>query len=396
MKIAICGKAGSGKSTMANYLIENFGFVKYSFAAAVKEIGRDLFGMTTKDRSLLQHIGAKMREIDQAVWIRYICNKIMADGFPDVVVDDLRYKNEELFLRGMDFVIIKLVGDPIGRQKAMTPAQRNHPSELEIDTIVPDYVIDTENPLEENYKELVRIIMIKTLEALAMSKEYYEKAREKSNINYVRGRNFEYRVMALLRSRGYHTMRKFGSHDDIWKVDGKALHVPLDVTAYKNGVYLMITCKYSILGPTTIYDDPKRENLVRYAEKFGALPVFAGIDESRHIYFVDLRSNIPYPYLPLAMSKVKEYGKPKESKVGESQMQKLLNIAWDLADILKAEYDAAEKPTVRVRWAGELVKLVNILNRLLKSAGDTATEDDITTLLTKLEEELEENNGRSA
>ena len=71
MKIAICGKMCSGKSTLANTLkIMDNRYTIYSIGQAVKDIGADLFGMKEKDRNLLIQIGAKMREIDPDVWTK--------------------------------------------------------------------------------------------------------------------------------------------------------------------------------------------------------------------------------------------------------------------------------------------------------------------------------------
>ena len=54
MKIAICGKMCSGKSTLANYIMRTFpGYQKYSFAEKVKELCVELFDMKKKDRPLL-------------------------------------------------------------------------------------------------------------------------------------------------------------------------------------------------------------------------------------------------------------------------------------------------------------------------------------------------------
>ena len=57
MKIAICGKMASGKTTVAQSLD---GFKVLSLAGEVKRVGRELFGMKDKDRPLLQQIGMKM------------------------------------------------------------------------------------------------------------------------------------------------------------------------------------------------------------------------------------------------------------------------------------------------------------------------------------------------
>jgi len=387
LRIAICGRAGSGKSTLADYLVKTYGFEKYSFAGAVKEIARELFGMTEKDRALLQNIGTKMRDIDNGVWIRYVMNRIIADGCEDVVIDDLRYLNEALFLKSNGFIIVKLVG----RSWQMSAVEMAHASETGIDMIEPDYVIDSSQSLGANYKEMEKLVMRHKLEDLRMSADYYKQAEEKGrgNVNYRRGRDFEYRVMRHLRARGWHCMRKFGSKDDVWKVDGESVHVPVDITAYKDGIYLIISCKYSIKGPTTYLDDPKREDLIRYCRLYGpnCIPIMACVNEARHVYLIDLRD-----YSTMTLLRMSKRG-PKGIKPDESQMSRLLTEAWTTLDLLKEEYTAAKESgddIRRVAWTAEIVKLVNIINRLLKSAGETASEDDITTLIEQLGEDDED------
>ena len=43
MIIAICGKKGSGKDTLANIIIENYNFTRYAFGDDIKEIAKILF-----------------------------------------------------------------------------------------------------------------------------------------------------------------------------------------------------------------------------------------------------------------------------------------------------------------------------------------------------------------
>lgn len=379
MRIAFSGKAGSGKTTMANYLVEHFGFVRYSFADAVKEIATEIFGMEDKDRGLLQAIGTKMREIDVDVWVQYTMNKIEAEDHPNVVIDDCRFLNEAERLKDYGFTIIGLTG----RGWDLPSEQAAHPSETEAGLIECDSIINTGDSASA-FEELVDITVMVSLDE-ARSLGYYGKVKEKSNKNYERGRNFEYRVMATLRRYGWHCMRKFGSHDDIWKVGKEDVHVPLDVTAYKNGVYLMVSCKYSILGPTGAVDDPKRKNLVAYCERYNAVPVFAGIDEDRHVYLMDLREWTPLDY----MTKRGQAEAPDDKS-----MEELLKRAWACMDIIIGEYKAAvDDPKMRVRWAGELVKMINVMTRLLWRAGATSTEDDLTTIMQRAEEEMKKKNG---
>ena len=389
MRIALTGRAGSGKTTIAEYLEKNLGFQRYSFAGALKDIARELFFMEDKNRALLQGIGDKMRDLDPHVWVRYVITQVEYEGHDDVVIDDLRYINEALWLRAHNFVIIRLVG----RAWDLPEGEAGHQSETELETIQSDYVIDTSKPLEENFAKVQDIIVKEKLRELRMSQAYYTQARAKGNKNYQRGARFEYRCMKILRDAGWHCMRKFGSHDDIWKTGGKDVHVPVDITASKNGVYMIITCKYSINHATTYLDDPKRDNLVRYCKLFGAIPVFAGVNERRRAYFLDLRSLEPLDPEVVSGEHYLNTHRMVAGQVTETQMDKLMGFTWWLLEnVLKKQYDnAIERGDTGegARWAGEMVKLVNIINRQLQSAGDTATEEDLTKMLQRLAEEGE-------
>ena len=93
MKIAICGKMCSGKSTLANHIMRTFeGYHKYSFAQKVKELCVELFDMKGKDRSLLINFANKMRELDPDVWIRQVLQETRGEG--NCIIDDVRYQNE--------------------------------------------------------------------------------------------------------------------------------------------------------------------------------------------------------------------------------------------------------------------------------------------------------------
>ena len=95
MKIAICGKMCSGKTTIANLIKEyDNRYEIFSFGKKVKVIANELFGMdlNNKNRSLMVQIGTKMREIDLNVWANYIINETKDKEF--CIIDDLRFQNE--------------------------------------------------------------------------------------------------------------------------------------------------------------------------------------------------------------------------------------------------------------------------------------------------------------
>ena len=107
MKIAICGKMCSGKTTLAQTIMRMADRYKvFSIGGKVKEIAKDLFGSTEKDRPLLIAIGAQMREIDPEVWIKYVIKQTKHETH--CIVDDLRYQNEYELLREQGFVFIQL------------------------------------------------------------------------------------------------------------------------------------------------------------------------------------------------------------------------------------------------------------------------------------------------
>ena len=93
MKIAICGKMCSGKTTLANHIMRTFsGYQIYSFSQKVKELCTDLFNMKYKDRKLLINFANKMREIDSDVWINQILKQTKDKD--NCIIDDVRYHNE--------------------------------------------------------------------------------------------------------------------------------------------------------------------------------------------------------------------------------------------------------------------------------------------------------------
>jgi cytidylate kinase len=105
MKIMINGRAGAGKDTIADYLVEKYGYTKISFATPIYDIARNLFGMKEKDRKLLQEIGQSMRKIKSDIFVEYAYEK--AREYDNVVIADVRQENEYLYGRANGFMPIK-------------------------------------------------------------------------------------------------------------------------------------------------------------------------------------------------------------------------------------------------------------------------------------------------
>ena len=146
MKIGICGKIASGKTTLANILIEKHGFQKFSFATAVKEFATDICGMdpNKKDRELLQKIGHEGRRIlFEDVWVETVIRK--SNNTKLAIVDDVRYLNEFDALYKQDWILVKLdISKKLQEERIKNTypdnyqqhlRNRNHPSETEMDLI---------------------------------------------------------------------------------------------------------------------------------------------------------------------------------------------------------------------------------------------------------------------
>ena len=171
MKIGIVGKMCSGKSTTAYNISEfiknkyNINFKKISFAGKVYELARDLFGMTGKDRPLLQQIGTKFREIDKNCWVNYAMKISNEEKY--VIIDDGRYLNEIDAMKDNGFFLIRLnVSDELQEKRIKETYPNtysehinnmNHASEQDI-TFYPDeyfdHTIDMDNLSINSFTEL--------------------------------------------------------------------------------------------------------------------------------------------------------------------------------------------------------------------------------------------------
>ena len=174
----VIGLMASGKSTHRDRLVERieaeFGVPVYkgSFSDKISEIARDLFGMAGKDRRLLQQIGAKMNEIDPAVWAKYLVRNIKANGRTPFVIDGIRRAEEaEAFRQGFPsgFLIILIRAEEHDRLEAYSRAYHRYPSagergditEKMVSGITPDITLDngyTQESLDANVNGIIDAI----------------------------------------------------------------------------------------------------------------------------------------------------------------------------------------------------------------------------------------------
>ena len=87
MLIGLCGKSGSGKSTVAKYLQCAHGYLILHPGSACRTISKILFGNTQKEN--LFKVDSALRSIDQNIWIN--CALRQANRGEDIVIDGVRY-----------------------------------------------------------------------------------------------------------------------------------------------------------------------------------------------------------------------------------------------------------------------------------------------------------------
>jgi len=185
MVVGIGYQMRQGKDTIANYLVEKYGFTKISFASALKkEVGDpnkvlmwvdiienvvwlrksdnlfeivkgklkiealnfyaengDLFhyenydkkvcmmrGVSYKHRALLQFWGTEYRRaMDEDYWVNKVAEFIKASDDKNFVIPDVRFMNEFEYIQRENGIAVKVFGRDVGGEKG-----QSHQSETEL------------------------------------------------------------------------------------------------------------------------------------------------------------------------------------------------------------------------------------------------------------------------
>ncbi|AXQ69774.1 putative dNMP kinase [Caulobacter phage CcrSC] len=166
--IAFNGKRGAGKDTAADVLVEQ-GYTRFALTDLTKAIVRDVFGVTVEEqtdrvlketplkrypfkspRQLDRLVAEEMfREVfDPDVWCHYAVReirKLKAAGVKKIVIPDVRRPNEAAFLRDAFESAVTII-------KIVNPRLRDndsHPSETEVDDVVPNITIYNERAVHD-------------------------------------------------------------------------------------------------------------------------------------------------------------------------------------------------------------------------------------------------------
>lgn len=124
--VGLVGQARAGKSTAADVLVRERGFVSIGFADALKELalkvnpdlaadvqefGWEVAKGLSNYRRFLQELGTGVRDIDPDFWIDAWCtrtNDLLARN-KAVVIPDVRFANEAAHIRERDGLLIRII-----------------------------------------------------------------------------------------------------------------------------------------------------------------------------------------------------------------------------------------------------------------------------------------------
>ena len=201
MILGICGFQSSGKDTIADFLIKEYGYTRLSFASALKDIVSIMFswprdkleGLTKEDREwrekidpwwskslkmphlspryVLQHFGTEIfrNHWHPDIWVKVVENKILqileTNLYTNIVITDCRFENEINMLLRYQAKIIHVhrnmpswfhkykMGIDVEEVKLM------HKSEITWIRCFKDWEIENNGTKEELYNNVLKYII---------------------------------------------------------------------------------------------------------------------------------------------------------------------------------------------------------------------------------------------
>ena len=174
----VCGKIGSGKSTVCE-ILKNYNYTELSFAEPIKQFAinigfqyYEVYGSQKQKasesrlwgvsgRTFMQRFGTdimrdKLGEIipemkGESIWVKVLENQLELLGKRNIVISDCRFPDEAEMIRRRGGKIILVT------RKECEENSSDHSSETQ--TIEPDYIIENDSTLKELEQKIIRLIL---------------------------------------------------------------------------------------------------------------------------------------------------------------------------------------------------------------------------------------------
>jgi hypothetical protein len=172
--IGLGHKKGTGKDTVANYLVEHWGFTRVAFADVLKQAAGIVYSLTEQQlngslkevldprwnrtpRELLQQTGVALRDaVDTDLWVKAAFAKIESSP-GNFVISDLRFPNE--------FRAIQAAGGINCLVNRLIPPNEfsSHQSETALDQADWHFVFDNNSTLTNLFQQVDSFVIKKLM-----------------------------------------------------------------------------------------------------------------------------------------------------------------------------------------------------------------------------------------
>ena len=178
--IGICGKKYSGKDTIADILVTEYGYEKISFATPLKKACALIFGFTDNQlngsekemidpfwkitpREVLQFVGTELfrkqvgviiPHVGEDIWVISLLKIINDNPNKKYVIADIRFPNEISCIKSnLNSVAIWRVTRPTENNNNFS----NHASEIDIDKLPIDKIIINDKTINDLRQKIIEL-----------------------------------------------------------------------------------------------------------------------------------------------------------------------------------------------------------------------------------------------
>ena len=152
-RLALIGKSGAGKSTVADHIARAYGIRRVSTGTICRKITMLLFG--NEDKASTQRIDDALTLVDPSIFLRAALRE--SELYEPICVDSLRFASDYDLARSQGFEIIRVLASDATREYRLAARGQvfnistdgMHRSETDLDEAQVDFTIHNDGTPEE-------------------------------------------------------------------------------------------------------------------------------------------------------------------------------------------------------------------------------------------------------